>query len=906
MSGVSAVDVIGREPEEARIGAFLAGVAGGAGALVLRGEPGIGKTTLWRQAVADGRDTAEVLVTRPAEEEVTLTLAGLVDLFEHTAADTGALAAEEDPLARGRVVLAVVRELAERGPVLLAIDDLQWLDSASARTLRYALRRLDAEPVGVLATTRSGSPREDPLDMAELLPPGRFATLDVGPLSLAALRGVVGRDVTSITPRTLRRIHEVSGGNPLFALELARAGDARLPDSLQATILRRLDSVPAELLPLLEAASALARTSVEELHAAVPGADVRALLDRAWEERLLVVDEDLEVRFAHPLIGSVVYERMSPLARRALHARLGECATDPDLRAHHLDRSTDEPDAAIAELIAAAAGRAAERGALGVAAELAEHSLRLTPLGDADARRRHAVGQIRHLAAAGEMSRAFALADRLVAEMPPGPARAEALVERAQLEDEDLETGEALLVRALEDAGDDAPLRGRVLDQLGWLRGIFRGDLPAGIACAREALAIAERVGDRDFQMSAAAGLSNLETLAGHPRPELMEQAVALEDEIGRPPLWSGPRVLLAEQLLWAGDLPAARGLLRAAVDDATRRNHERWRPYSLYDLASVESAAGNLALADALLREALELARDCEDPHVESWIFYRSALSATWLGRADEARATAGRRLESAQRTGARPGLARTRSVLGLLALSEGDTATAAAELRRSAALLEDMGFAHPGAIPALPDAIEALVLAGDQETAEALLERLSRQAAQVGSAWVRVALERARGIVVLGRGELETAAGTLEAAAAGFAALGFRPDSARAERLQGRALLRGGHRIAAADALAHARTAFAGMGARLWEARAADDLERAAPGRVAGELTPAESRIAALVTQGRTNREIGGELFMSVATVEAHLTRTYRKLHIRSRSELTRLVTDGTVTLTGPVRDV
>jgi hypothetical protein len=125
------------------------------------------------------------------------------------------------------------------------------------------------------------------------------------------------------------------------------------------------------------------------------------------------------------------------------------------------------------------------------------------------------------------MGRALALADGLVDGLPPRPALAEALVRRAQLEDEDVEAGEALLVRALEDAGGDELLRGRVLDQLGWLRGVFRGDLSAGIACARQALAVAESLGDREFEMSAAAGLSNMETLAGTPRPDLIDQ---LED----------------------------------------------------------------------------------------------------------------------------------------------------------------------------------------------------------------------------------------------------------------------------------------------------------------------------------------------------------------------------------------
>jgi DNA-binding NarL/FixJ family response regulator/tetratricopeptide (TPR) repeat protein len=663
--------------------------------------------------------------------------------------------------------------------------------------------------------------------------------------------------------------------------------------------------VPDDLLPLLETLSGLGRASVTELREAVPARDADWLLERARDAGLIVVADDLEVRFSHPLVGSVAYGRMSPLGRRSLHARLAGIAADPDLRARHLARSLDEPDADAARLLEDAASRAALRGSHDAAAELAGHSHRLTPPDDEDGRRRRALAEVAQLAAAGEMSRALRLADALVAGAPPGPARAEMLVQRAQLEGDDLETGEALLVRALADAGGDEALRGRVLDQLGWLRGIFRGDLPAGIECAREAVAIAERLGDAEFLMSAAAGLSNMETLAGRPRPELMERAVGLEREIGRPALWVGPRVLYSEQLLWAGDLRQARHLLETVSAEAARTRNERWTPYTLYDLAAVESAAGNLARADELLRRAMEAARDAEDAHVESWIFYRLALAATWLGRAEEARAAAQRRLDRAGRLGERPGIARARSVLGLLALSEGNAQQAALDLTEAAELLREMGFAHPGAIPALPDGIEALALSGEVDAAGDLLERLEEQAIGVGSAWTAAALERSRGVVVLARGEPEVAATTLQGAASAFAELGYEPDGARAALLEGRALLRAARRTAAADALAAARNRFAAMGAVLWAARAADELERAAPGRAAGELTPTETRIARLVADGKKNREIGETLFISVATVEAHLTRIYRKLSIRSRSELTRHVAEGTLPVAGQDRE-
>jgi ATP/maltotriose-dependent transcriptional regulator MalT len=354
--------------------------------------------------------------------------------------------------------------------------------------------------------------------------------------------------------------------------------------------------------------------------------------------------------------------------------------------------------------------------------------------------------------------------------------------------------------------------------------------------------------------------------------------------------------VLRAEQLLWAGELDRARRILEEAVAHADRQNHERWRPYSLYDLAAVESAAGNLAAADELLAGAMESARDCEDTHVESWVFYRLALVAAWLGRVDGAREAARRRVDLASRRGERTGVARARSVLGLLALSMGDIAGAMSDLNAAVDLLDEMGFAHPGAIPAIPDAIEAAALGGDTERAALLLRRLEAQAQAVGSRWVDVAVERAAGTVHLADGDVDAAAQLLRSAAR-FAELGFKPDAARATFLAGRALLRANQRTAAADALAAARRSFDEMGAVLWSARTSEELERASPGRSSGALTTAERRVAALVARGATNREIAAELFMSVATVEAHLTRIYRKLELRSRTELTRMVTDGTL---------
>jgi ATP/maltotriose-dependent transcriptional regulator MalT len=354
---------------------------------------------------------------------------------------------------------------------------------------------------------------------------------------------------------------------------------------------------------------------------------------------------------------------------------------------------------------------------------------------------------------------------------------------------------------------------------------------------------------------------------------------------------------MLAETLLWDGDLVAARDWFEDVRADAVRSGTEVHLPYCLFDLAVLACAEGGFDTARALVHEATMAARDAQDPWAERLLLYPAALAATWLGDADAAGALAERRLAEAEAKEERPGIVRARGVLGLLALSQGDGETAARELDQAADLLEALRFEHPGAFPVLPDAVEALACAGRDDRAAELLARLERRARAVGSRWAIAAGDRAGGALLLARGDPDAAIARLERAVAALDGLGYRPDAARAVFLRGRALLRGGQRVAAADAFADARSRFSELGAALWAERVGEELERAAPGRATGALTPAERRVAGLVADGMKNREIGPALFMSVGTVEAHLTRIYRKLGIRSRSELVRMVADGDV---------
>jgi hypothetical protein len=398
--------VVGRESERGRVTAFVEALPRGARGLLIRGDPGIGKTTLWRLSVQECEAAGfTVLTTRAAEEEMPLGMTGLVDLFERVGVDAAALVADDNPFARGRAVLNALRGLASAGPVVVAIDDLQWLDQASARALRYALRRLDEEPVGLLATLRLMPEPDEPLATTSTLPPGRSDAVVLGPLALGQLRRMLSQAVTAISGPMLKRIHEVSGGNPLYAIELVRGldDDARvathpgglpLPDSVQAAIEYRLDAVAPEVVALLEAVSALGNTSVRELRQAMPEAETDRLLAEAEQQGLLVVEEDLRVRWVHPLVGSAVYNAMSPLVRQALHARLAAAATDPDVRARHLALCTDGPDADVAALLEQAAERAHRREAFDLAADFAAHSVRLTPPSDDEAALRRALAEI--------------------------------------------------------------------------------------------------------------------------------------------------------------------------------------------------------------------------------------------------------------------------------------------------------------------------------------------------------------------------------------------------------------------------------------------------------------------------------------------------------------------------------
>ncbi len=886
--------LVGRQAELARIDAFVAAATGGARSLVLVGEAGIGKSALWRVGIERARAAGHVVLpARPAEEELSFPLVAVVDMFEAVGADLAPLLAGESHAAHGRAFLGVLRSLAREGPVLVAIDDAHWLDPASARAIRFAIRRLEDEPVVFLATVRPGVGSEPVADLLAAVRPERREEVIVRPLPARELRRVLRAVSPTVPAPVLRAIHEASGGNPLHAIELMRAhaggAPGAAPGTLAAAIGARLDRSTPAVRSVLEVAAASGRPTQALIAAAAP--DGAAALDAAVREGIVVVDRDGRVRFDHPLVQSVVYERIPPDRRRALHGRLADVVEDGDERVRHLALSAVGPAPAIASEVAAASERMAARGAFDLAGELAGHAGRLAATPDTDAVLAYGLAEIRALAKAGEWTRSLAAADALVARLPSGPARAEAIMERAFVEDDDFATGERWLEQAVAEAGDDDALQARILDWLGWARGMHRGALDDGIAVATLAVAAARRAGVEDITLPAVRTLEHMRVVAGRETPAALRRLLVEEMALDGVPLDDGPYARLAELRYLDGDLPGAAEALAQAQEQEERQHDENARAYRLYDAAMLDIAAGRLARAEENVHEGIEAARDARDTWGEALLQHSLALTLVWLGRAEEARTVARARLARAEARAERPWIARLTHVLGLLALSLGDAPAGYAALASADDLVTTMGFAHPAVFRTTPDAIEAAALAGAIDEAKGRLARLEAQALVAQSRWVDAISVVSRGIVVAAAGEAADAVPMLDRAATTLDELGFHTDAARARLAHGRAALSAGRRLDGAAALEAAREAFVAHGAAGFAGQVTEVLARMSRGRSSGDLTEAETQVARLAIAGRRNREIAGELYMSLSTVEGHLTRVYRKLGVRSRTELVRL---------------
>ena len=911
--------VIGRDEELGSIEAFLERIPDGPGALLLSGEPGIGKTILWEAGVEEGCERLDrALTCRGVEAEASLSFSGLSNLLgdvlheaEHLLApprrralEVALLLAEPgemapDPHAIGLAVLDLLRVLAERGSVLVALDDAQWLDPASARVLQIALRRLREEPVGLLATLRRAPELGEPFEFERSFTEGRLEQISLGPLPLGALHRLLeNRLGLELTRPELVRLQEATAGNPFFALELGRelvrtgtrpapGQPLHVPESLRELLGGRLARLAGETLDVLLQVAALARPTVE-LVAAAHGDRERVLgaLEAAVLEGVIELD-DSRLRFVHPMLASICYEEAAVWKRRAVHQALAGAVPDVEEHARHLALAANGPDAGIASELDTAAEQAAARGAPAAAAELSELAAELTPADPSVARQRRLQAATFHRLA-GDGERAVAMLEQLLSEVPHGVERADVLLGLVMTYRGNTPMLTGLADEALGEASGDDARSARILAFRGLVH-LDEGNSRAALADARAALEKAERAGDPTLLAVAIAHAGRAEMWSAEITPGLLERGAEIEEQLGLALEYSNsPRYALARLLVRLDQIDRARSIFEELEAKATARGDEGTRAFVLWPLSMLEWLAGRWPRALEHAGTAQELTEQTDHPHGRVWMGQVKALLEADLGLVAEARASAAEGIAHSQKFSFEHWRIMITGVLGRLELALGNLEAAGGYLRELPGELLAGGVRDPTA-PIWADAIETLIALGELEQARAYLEPYEAHARRLGGRLAMEGVLRSRGLLAAAEGDLETALTSLERSLSEEGEPPWPFERARTLLCLGTVRRQAQQKKAAREALEQALAIFEELGARLWAEKA-----RAQLGRISGrrapsdELTETERQVAELAAQGRTNKEIASELFMGVSTVEAHLSHVYRKLGLRSRTEL------------------
>ncbi len=917
-------DVIGRESELAILDHFLDSIPAGPSALLLSGDPGIGKTTVWQDGLASAvRRRYRSLSCGPVEAETRLSYAALGDLLEPVLEE--ALPAVPEPQRRAlevallrspssgvRVdqravslaVLGCLRSVASTSPVVVAIDDVQWMDLPSVRVLQFVMRRLKGEQVGLMTAARGARADDDPLGVVSAFAEDRVHAVHVGPLSQDALERVLRAKVgEGFSRTTLLSLHEMSGGNPFVAREIGlalirRGGDLTagdrlpIPERLQELIEDRLGGLPARTVEALEVVSALSAPTFDAIAAATDPSEVDRRLDPAIEHHVVEVVGD-RLRFTHPLLASAVYQKIPLARRRELHARLATIVHDPEERARHLALSVEGPDVAVAGALDEAASLAGSRGAPQSAAELWEMARRATPKDrDEDlVRRTHQAG-VAHFEC-GDTSLARSVLEQAVDLSTAGPARARVLLDLGMgiAEAEGWRGAWAVFEAARGEAGDDLALRALIEQNLGyaWL---FRGDLAASERHARAALELAEELQDPRVMAEAFQAYPFVEFLLGRGvDQELLDRGIALERHMEGEFKSHVLRAsfVVAQLLKFTDRLDEARRTFTELLGDAVAHGVTGPIPQIRYHLAELESRAGNWDAAMEHARASTAAAQRIGMGAMSSEGHFAVGLVEAHLGRADPARLAAHEGLRVAEAAGEILLLIPNLSVLGFVELSLGRPAEADAYLSRAVELEQAMGVREPAYFRIVPDEVEALVALGRLDEAEALLAPFEDAGRSLDRAWARATGARCRALVLAAKGDLQGASDAADEAVRHHDRLPLPFELGRTLLVRGTVQRRAKRKREARDTLTQALEIFEGLGAAAWSERTRAELARIG-GRAASsvDLTPTEARVAELVAAGSTNREAADALFVSVHTVEANLKRIYRKLGIRSRTEL------------------
>ena len=909
--------VVGRDAELATITDFLAAIPEGASALVLEGEAGMGKTTLWRAGLDEARGHGlRVLQALPAESEATLSFSALGDLLDgvleealvplpggQRSALSGALVLEEaagapaDAHAVGVALLGALRALSASGPLLVAIDDVQWLDAASAGALAYSTRRLREERVGIVLSHRSGLESPLPDELRRSLG-ARFSTIEVGPLDVPDLHSVVQTQLGVTLPRPLlAEVHQASGGNPFYALEIVRTlqrGDVSVeagqplpvPGSLHGLVHGRLSALPPDSRAFLFAAAAHAHPTISITEAA-SGVGRDTGLTPALDARLVELESE-RIRFTHPLLAAGAYEIADPLRRVEVHARLAELLEDPEARAWQLAASVDEPDEDVALVLEHAAHHARARGGLRPAALLLDRAQELTPVAQRESALRRAVGAAYLHFESGDSRRAERKLDDLIAPLKPGPERARALVvlARIRLYERPAEAKE-LFAQVIAEAGDDRHTLGIAHEGAAACSVWIFGSFDEAVRHTDIALALADELADQALAADTILTRLTAETLLGQDTAAATEErALALQESANDLRVMDQPLISLAECWTWTDSFERSHAALRELLQRAHDHGDENARPWLQFLLGNVERVRGNLQTALELAREGRDAADQSGQP-LFGWLHLALESNVlAELGRAEPARIAAARALDLG--TDRFVGLV-TGAALGHLELALGAPKTAVAHLEPQVGYVRSQEIVEPGAIRFAVDLIEGLIELGRSEEAAELLAWYGDNARRLERSSALANCARCRGLLAAQAGDLQAAIAAFEEALDLHARVDIPLDRGRTLLALGATKRRMKRRREARVTLEEALAIFVGIGAALWAERARAELRRIS-GRASspGALTPAEARVAALVAEGKTNKEVAAALFLSDRTVEGHLAHVFGKLGIRHRTEV------------------
>jgi DNA-binding CsgD family transcriptional regulator/tetratricopeptide (TPR) repeat protein len=925
-------ELIGRGAEIAEISAFYSAASGGPAALAITGDPGIGKTAVLQHVLQAAGRSSRVLSCQPAPAERPLPFSALDDLFGDIAGEVlpeipgprrhavetallrdasagpwAGLSGADYPLPERRVVargiLDALRILSGAAALTVAVDDAQWLDRPSASVLEFCFRRLRDEPVVILLTFRADETVLLGLDRA--LPLDRLGRVRLGPLSLGAIGEILRSRLGTVLPRhSMTRLYDACGGNPFYALEYARtllhhphmsftSEPLPLPLNVGSLVRHRVRRLMPDVrwVGWLVAASSCPRERL--IRAACDDGEYWTAIEGAISDGIIERDGD-SLRFTHPLLQSILYGEMLPHERRQVHQRLAAVAEDVEGRARHLALGADRPSDDIARMLDAAARHAASRGAPDEGATLAEQAARLTPAGQPGQACERIVRAADYHFRAGNMVRSRELVLSVLPGCMPGPPRAALLLRLATVHYHlsGWPLAEQTFRQAAQEAQEDPALAAHAQQELAFAR-IVAGDLTSALHWANLSLRSAERAADSRLVAHSLARIAVFEFLQGHGvRRDLFDRAEALdasagEEPTGRLPLF-GPSLARGLVLKWSDQLDEARVILTGQYRQAIDRGDGASIPFLLYHFSELECWAGNWDAAEEYALESRRVAEESGQQTMMPAALYCLALVRAHLGQVAQARELASQALALCEQTGNVPLLSQALSVLGFVALSVDDPQGAVSHLERLGEASAALGLGEPGVVKFLPDEIEALAALGQADCAWPLTRQLEEQGRSLGRPWALATGARCRAHLAAVDGDLQGAQAACEEALAAHRHLTMPFELGRTLLVKGMIDRRARHRSAARDSFSSALDIFERLSAPSWASRASRELAKLPARTPVDGLTETERRIAALISQGQTNREIASSMFVSENTVQTHLRHIFRKLSVKSRTEL------------------